>query len=976
MPNRYAGMLCLMTVALLCAAPIYSAPEDPVGYEEWYMNEEWYDWHERSDFAEEDGALRTEVHFVGPGAPTPRGVYVRSVKGADWSKVSISLTDPWRGEIEPGLEAIDAAGTPGGKQWFRLGRQVYVRGFSDLVLAGEDIPEFDYVLVSPNERYLTHGRAERYIEDYEKAGRSFAGVIRCGMPMGGAGAGKVEIARDGTFRNLTTNNNLDTPFYHPEGCFMAIRANNEARVLQTRSQMGLEPIQDIDFRAHYPIARLQYADQELPVEVNLTGWSPVVPLNVEDSSLPVAVLDFEIRNKTKEALDTSLAVSWENLLGSTGRPQPSGRWGSTGHYIRVAQPDGNTQEFEETPFTSGIHFRGYDKKDPDSIGNYTLAAPKDERFRVTALTEYRLDEESAFGWAGWTKDGDFHGSSNRQGQWGALSIRVRLEPEETIRIPVVFAWYMEHQYQMGREDMGHYYHNEFADSREIAQYVLAHRGPLFEQTEALERQFAESNLPDWVVDMVLNDAYVYSTDTYLTKDGRFTVNEGAGNMYGVMGTMDQKLYASQYYALFFPTLQKRELLEFARLQNDNGWITHDVGVGEFTRSKEGFDWPDLNMAFMILSYQMLQTTGDLVFWEMAKPHVNRALESLDNAYDLFNVKPYEGRVNPGGGSTFDDEDAYPLFSYHAGLYLCVLEIGQQMAREAGDTDYLATLEERERLAREEAMEHLWNGKYFVYGAYVHEGTKSTSSHFSQLAGSFFSNLLGFGGVYDKEVRDQALDSLLTMHGNRKFALPPKIVTEDGELFPRSGPHRAAPVSWPLHSRPAICGNAFYYGREQDGWDLLKHMHESYREANGPDPWDQSLYYDPITGELDWGVFYMTGPASWLAYQALVGVDYDVTSASLLVRPAIGEIDPQAKAPVFSPVFWATMECDGPNSITLTLDRIPAGVLALKEVRIPDTTEIVKVAFDNREIEGTLNGQAYHLNEPLRMEAGGVLQITW
>jgi hypothetical protein len=216
------------------------------------------------------------------------------------------------------------------------------------------------------------------------------------------------------------------------------------------------------------------------------------------------------------------------------------------------------------------------------------------------------------------------------------------------------------------------------------------------------------------------------------------------------------------------------------------------------------------------------------------------------------------------------------------------------------------------------MKELWTGKYFRYGSSPAENKRTEASHFSQLAGEFWAAALGFEGNYRPKVRQTALRNLFRLHWNENFKLPPKIVRSDGTLFPRDGEHRNAPVSWPMHSRAMMSGAAFFYGMERSGWDLLKRMRENIIAANGPDPWDQSLYWDPITARIDWGVFYMTAPASWLAYQAMIDTHYDAVDKVLTLRPtALAKLNP-GKFPVVTPHFRAMGEvsADG-RQISLT-----------------------------------------------------------
>jgi uncharacterized protein (DUF608 family) len=499
--------------------------------------------------------------------------------------------------------------------------------------------------------------------------------------------------------------------------------------------------------------------------------------------------------------------------------------------------------------------------------------------------------------------------------------------------------------------------------------VLKNRERLFAETKALHDLFDRSNLPAWFTDTLLNDLYVLSTDTWLTKDGRFSVNEGATNMYGVMGTMDQKLYASHHLALLFPQLQMQELRQFGQLQNANGGITHDLGVAELAEKVKAFDWPDLCSAFSILSYQVHRYTGDKAFGEEMRPKVLKAVDCLAGDWDPDRLGV------PGRGSTFDDEDSYRIFSYTTGLYLCTLKVAMSIAREMNDESLLAVYQGRYDKARDLAMRELWTGKYFRYGSSPPpENKRSDASHFSQMAGEFWCRTLGVDGIFDDQVRQTALANTLALHWSKSFKLPPKIVTPDGRLFPRDGEHRNAPVSWPMHSRALLCGSAMLFGMEQTGWNLLKAMRDNIIAANGPDPWDQSLYYDPITARIDWGVFYMTAPASWLAYQGLTDTHYDAISGILTLRPsALAKVCP-GKWPIITPVFWATGEVIGSEQISLTVERCLIEGHSIRFVRLAPYQPDGIIQVDDQSVAAVRNRDGFVLDKPVHLKAGRRIKV--
>ncbi len=300
-----AGLLA----AMICAVPV-------AGFERWYMYEEWYDWHPRSEFTRRpDGTLEVEVHFVGPGALTPRGIYVHGPASANLEQIGVeAITDHQGRPLSADPQPVEAAGTPSDRRWVRLARGAFTRGYRPLVLRLPPGTDFDCVCLSPNERYLTDGRAETWIRDRQR-GKD----VRCGLPLGGIGAGKVEIARDGRLRNLTIHNNIDAPFYHPEGCLLAAWIDGHARVLRDDPVAGLPAVGRIRFRGRYPIAELVFEDPAWPTRAEVRAWSPICPGDIDDSSLPVAVFEFTFANPTDRTLPVAAAESWENLLGSTGR---------------------------------------------------------------------------------------------------------------------------------------------------------------------------------------------------------------------------------------------------------------------------------------------------------------------------------------------------------------------------------------------------------------------------------------------------------------------------------------------------------------------------------------------------------------------------------------------------------------------------------------------------------------------------------
>src|ERR1039458_3832431 len=65
----------------------------------------------------------------------------------------------------------------------------------------------------------------------------------------------------------------------------------------------------------YPMAVLRFHEPDLPVQVELTAFSPFAPLDPRVSSMPLAAFVFRIKNPTKQKQTVSLAALMQNPVG-------------------------------------------------------------------------------------------------------------------------------------------------------------------------------------------------------------------------------------------------------------------------------------------------------------------------------------------------------------------------------------------------------------------------------------------------------------------------------------------------------------------------------------------------------------------------------------------------------------------------------------------------------------------------------------
>jgi uncharacterized protein (DUF608 family) len=71
----------------------------------------------------------------------------------------------------------------------------------------------------------------------------------------------------------------------------------------------------VRFTGCWPVGRVEFADDSTPVQVALAAYSPFIPLNLEDSSLPVTVLEYTLTNTGSNAREVRLTGTLNNPLG-------------------------------------------------------------------------------------------------------------------------------------------------------------------------------------------------------------------------------------------------------------------------------------------------------------------------------------------------------------------------------------------------------------------------------------------------------------------------------------------------------------------------------------------------------------------------------------------------------------------------------------------------------------------------------------
>src|SRR3974390_351664 len=137
--------------------------------------------------------------------------------------------------------------------------------------------------------------------------RTFTGLALAliSFPLGGIGAGSIGLGGRGQLRDWEIFNRPDkgnSPAYAFPSIW--VRAEGQAPVahvlesrigtpyegqdgLGSRNAPGLSRLEAATFTGEFPRARIDFHDKRLPVEVSLEAGTPFIPLDADESGLPV-----------------------------------------------------------------------------------------------------------------------------------------------------------------------------------------------------------------------------------------------------------------------------------------------------------------------------------------------------------------------------------------------------------------------------------------------------------------------------------------------------------------------------------------------------------------------------------------------------------------------------------------------------------------------------------------------------------------
>jgi len=152
------------------------------------------------------------------------------------------------------------------------------------------------------------------------------------FPIGGMGAGMFCLEGTGAISHFSIYNAPDV--FNEPPLFAALSDGRQAKVLEgpvpDRKKFGMPNSaqgvyyttwglprfsRSLSFRARFPFAEIGLRDAQWPVQVAITGWSPFIPTDQDNSGLPAGALEYSFTNGTDKPLKYVFSYSAKRFNG-------------------------------------------------------------------------------------------------------------------------------------------------------------------------------------------------------------------------------------------------------------------------------------------------------------------------------------------------------------------------------------------------------------------------------------------------------------------------------------------------------------------------------------------------------------------------------------------------------------------------------------------------------------------------------------
>lgn len=770
---------------------------------------------------------------------------------------------------------------------------------------------------------------------------------RIAFPLGGLGAGMFCLEGKGAISHMSIRNRPE--IYHEPAMFAAIAIkglNHGVKVLEGEvpdwkmfgprgtgngaagTTYGLPRFRDAEFTTHFPFATIQLKDTDIPLGVSIKGWSPFIPTDEDNSSLPVCALEYSFANTTTQNFEAVFSFNTKNFLA-----------GAEGAVNKI------------TAIENGFVLKQDAAKDkPETEAAFAVFA--DDKNAIVDYCWFRG------GWwdpltMAWNTVNDVKTRNTppveKDAPGASLFVPFTINAGAVKTIRLMMAWYVpatnlhigeivldekkncnpENGCCAAPEDLGvatgkknpspnykPWYSSRFNNVEEVADYWLKNYAGLLSTTKLFSETFYACSLPPEVIEAVAANLTILKSPTVLRQyDGRLWAWEGCGDDGGCChGSCTHVWNYAQAMPHLFPSLEKTlRNTEFCENQNMAGHQGFRANIPISPLKHDFYAASDGQLGGIMKVYREWRISGDNDWLRRIYPVV---ITSMDYCITTWDPKG-KGIVEEPHHNTYDIEFWGPdgmITSFYLGALTSVILMGRHLNKDVSRYEklynkgkaYLETnlfdgeyfiqdIEYKNLQAQNPATAKSFGGDYSAEAIAIlkEEGPKyqfGKGCLSDGILGAWIGSMCGLPSFVDDKkvgshllaVHKYNLKTSLKEHANPQR--PAYASWDDGGLllctWPKGGklslPFVYSDEVW-TGIEYQVAAHLMEMGFVQQGLDIVQLCRNRY-DGRTRNPFN----------EYECGHWYARAMSSYGMLQALTGVRYDAVEKTLYVDSKIGD----------------------------------------------------------------------------------------
>jgi uncharacterized protein (DUF608 family) len=766
------------------------------------------------------------------------------------------------------------------------------------------------------------------------------------FPIGGMGAGMFCLEGTGAVSHMSVRNSPDV--FNEPVMFAAIAVKGKpgmAKVLEgpvpdwkkfgqweaargaEGTTFGLARFREAAFKATFPSASVTLKDKEVALNVVVTAWSPFIPTDADNSSLPVAGLIYSFKNTGHQSQSYVFSYNAKNFMALQDVRAPVNP--AIGPNVITKTKNGFLLSQNPT------------QKYPEQQGHFAIWTEDKAAVDYCWFRGGWYDPLSM----AWNKISKMNTSSvepvEKNAPGASLYVAFSLKPGEEKTIRVMMAWYVPDSHLRNgapltkstdsavrdkSKDLPSLYHkpwysSRFSNIQEVMAYWKANYEDLYQKTRLFSDAFYRSTLPPEVTEAVAANLTILKSPTVLRQyDGRFWAWEGSNDNQGsCAGSCTHVWNYAQALPHLFPDMERsireteyNEDLDSLGHQNYRAALPiRPAGHGYYFPAADG------QLGSIMRTYRDWRISGNDAWLKDIYPKVKRSLDYCIKTWDPRG----RGALEEPHHNTYDTELWGPdgmCTGFYLGALEAMIKMGEYLKENV--LDYQVLYGKGKAFMEKD----LFNGQYFIQkiqwtglnssdpvafaGKSVDGGEQYSPEAIKLLEkegpkyqygdgclsdgviGAWMAKVCGLSAPFnEKEIRSHLMAVFtynekkdLTDYSNPQR--PSFALGNEGGLLLCSWPN-SDKLSLPFpYSNEVwtgieyeVASHLIFEGKVKEGLDIVRTCRRRY-DGTVRNPFD----------EYECGHWYARAMSSYALIEALTGVRYDAVDKTLYVDSKVGD----------------------------------------------------------------------------------------